>query len=369
MRTNSCLGTVLALALGACLSCGPNNWSDDDGGDAGQRDGGDGAAESDWDACHDGRDNDGDGLADCADDECHWIEECGAGDGGPRPDTDVDFEECDGVVDSSGSMENDARAVQENMDDFAAFIAATGIDFHVVMISDRGFVTPSALFSSDPERFLFIDQDVDSQEVFPRALDQFPLFEDFLRPMALTHIVGVTDDNDDIGADEFVTAMRALLGHDFTFHAIAATAGTWGIPCTRGFVPSAAVGRRYFDAAAATGGLEFSICTNDWSGLFRTLAETVAVTEELPCAFVLPEPPEGMVFDRMQVNVTHTPEGGSTAVLPYAGGAAGCGSTNGWYYDDEESPSQIILCPSACEAVTSGPGAVDITLGCATVII
>jgi len=341
------------------------------------------------DQCRDGLDNDRDGATDCADTGCLGLADCAGHDAGGR-DTggsgqDAEFEECDGisaeasngmapvdiilVVDSSSSMGNDARAVQENMDDFADFIAGAGIDFHLIMISGRDFVTPSGLFTTDPERFLFIDRDVGSELVFSRALDQFPSYEDFLRPMALTHIVGVTDDDDVQSASSFISQMNELLGQSFTFHAIAARAGAFGIPCTRGYIPAASVGDEYFAAAAATGGLDFSICTNDWSGLFHTLAETVAVTEELPCAFELPEPPPGMVFDPMQVNVEHTPEGGVPTVLPFAGEAGACGSTNAWYYDSFDSPSQIILCPTACTTVTSGPGRVEIQLGCATVII
>ncbi len=320
----------------------------------------------------------------------------GGFDAGPRtdggPGTDA-FEMCDGisseaenllapvdivlVVDSSDSMENDARAVQDNMDDFATYISASGVDFHVVMISDRGFVTPSSLFTSDPMRFLFVDRHVGSSDVFARAIDQFPVYEDFLRPDAITHIVGVTDDDDDMRAASFISMMEGLLGHDFTFHAIASEEAPNPIPyldpipCTRsgGLLPAAAIGDRYYDAAAMTGGLTFSICTEDWSGLFDTLAMTVSVSEELPCAYDLPEPPAGMSFDRDRVNVEHTPEGGATTTFPRAADEASCGTGAAWYYDDADDPAQILLCPAACDTVTSGPGRVDVRLGCETLLI
>ena len=63
-----------------------------------------------------------------------WLVDCIVLDDGGRPLPDAEFQECDGisadasngvapvdiilVVDSSGSMGNDARAVQENMDGF-----------------------------------------------------------------------------------------------------------------------------------------------------------------------------------------------------------------------------------------------------------
>lgn len=310
----------------------------------------------------------------------------GGVDSGPR--TDGGLMECDGItaeaenllapvdiiwiVDSSDSMENDASAVQDNLDGFADYIAASGIDFHVVMVSAADFVTPSSRFTSDPEHFLFIDRHVGSQDVFARALDQYPNYQHFLREMAITHMVGVTDDDDDMSASTFVSMMEALLGHEFTFHAIAAEEGFLGLPCTRGGgvgIPAPAVGDRYFDAADMTGGLKFNICDSDWSALFSTLAETVAVSEELPCAYDLPEPPSGMTFDRDRVNVEHTPEGGGTEVFPRASDEAACGTERAWYYDDADAPTQLLLCPAACDAVTSGPGRVDVRLGCETLLI
>jgi hypothetical protein len=274
------------------------------------------------------------------------------------------------IIDSSGSMENDARTVQTNLDAFATYIAGAGIDFHLVVVSDMGFVTPSTRFMTEPERFRWVNWDVDSSKVFESALGQFPMYSAFLRADATTHMVGVTDDEDDISSGSFIPMMTALIGHPFTFHAIAGTAGPFpGVACTRGFVPAAAVGDEYFAAARATGGLEFSICTEDWTGLFATLAMTVAVSTTIPCVFELPPPPAGMSFDPTLVNVEHTPDGGATTTFRGAGSEGGCGGEQAWYYDDPAMPTQIRLCPAACTAVTTMGGRVDVRLGCATLLI
>jgi hypothetical protein len=288
------------------------------------------------------------------------------------------------VVDSSDSMENDASVVQSNLDGFASFIESRSIDFHVVMISDRAFVTPSPLFSTDP-RFLFVDRSVGSNDAFDRVLDQFPAYSSHLRPTAITHVIGVTDDDENMAASTFISMMEGLLGHSFTYHAIASPPGECGRACPLGcslcppdaegcdrpgaLLPAAAPGEEHYRAAGDTTGLTFSICTSDWSGLFDTLARTVAVSELLPCVYEIPPPPAGMAFDRDAVNVEHTPEGGAPASFPRAPDEAGCGSNEAWYYDDPADPTQILLCPAACTRVMGGPGDVEVAFGCASELI
>lgn len=342
-------------------------------------------------ACRDGVDNDGDGLGDCDDPDCRVFAVCTEVDSGPGIDG---FMECAGeettadnadapvdiiwVVDSSNSMENDASVVQSNLMGFASYIESRSIDFHVVMITDRGFVTPSPLFMTDP-RFLFVDRGVGSNDAFDRVLDQFPVYSGHLRPTALTHVIGVTDDDEDMAAGTFISRLDGLLGHGFTYHAIASEPGDCPIPicgcscggCQRpgGLVPAADEGTEHWAAAGATGGMTFSICTSNWSMLFDTLARTVAVSVPLPCVYLIPPPPAGMSFNRDQVNVEHTPAGATVpTVFPRAPNEAGCVG-NAWYYDDPEMATRILLCPDACTTVTSGAGTVNVRFGCGTQLI
>lgn len=382
-RTSGIL--VLVAAIGAC---GGGSRTGGDAGPGGGSDAGplDAALgpENTMATCFDGVDNDGDGDTDCIDAGCLRFPGCmPPTDAGPGTDA---FMDCTGrtlvaenelapvdivwTVDSSNSMVNDLDSVQDNMDDFADFIVGEEIDFHIVLITSSSDVDVNPRFFSDP-RFRFIDRSVGSQDVFIRTLDQFPMYSDFLREGALTHVVGVTDDDDDMSSGVFISMMQERLGHEFTFHAIAAEEAAFGLPCTPAgdLLPAAAVGDRYFDAADRTGGRSFNICTGDWSSLFTTLAETVAVSEALPCVYEIPEPPAGMALDYDEVNVEHTPEGGPTARFPRAADEAACGGASAWYYDDPATPTQIRLCPAACTAVTAGPGSVDVRLGCATLLI
>jgi hypothetical protein len=88
----------------------------------------------------------------------------------------------------------------------------------------------------------------------------------------------------------------------------------------------------------------------------------------LDCDFPVPEAKAGTEVNLAEINVNFTPTGGKQVTLGQVGSAAKCTGTAGWYYDDPTVPKRIVLCPSACDAVTADSMAkLDILLGCATV--
>ena len=90
----------------------------------------------------------------------------------------------------------------------------------------------------------------------------------------------------------------------------------------------------------------------------------------LGCTYAIPQPASGQI-DYSQVNVIYTPGGGGAAeTIPNVMSAAQCpASGDGWYYDNNNAPTQIVLCGSTCTTVSADTsGEVDITLGCDTVI-
>lgn len=385
MRFSTSLCALFLLAAGCEAGAAP------------RRDGGGG--ESGEAACHDGLDNDMDGWNDCEDPDCVGLASCGGvGDAGPRPD--AGFSGCTGrpyeaveafapadivwVVDTSGSMSDEAARVQENMQTFATQIGSVGIDWHVVMISTQAFVNVPEPLASDP-RYLLLDRDVSSNEPLQALLDEFPRYSGFLRRGALLHFVAVTDDESNLSWESFRDQMRRNIGRNFVFHTISSElAGPPsfmypdGQPCTTssGFPPegAAAPGIEYWDLAAATGGLTFSICTPaaEWSALFDRLTAAIAVPMTIPCEYAIPDPPPGETLDFGLVNVRfETSPGGASQVFPYVGTPDGADcSTAGWYYDDTDAPTRIILCPNACTVVSGAPeGRVDVELGCETTII
>jgi len=122
-------------------------------------------------------------------------------------------------------------------------------------------------------------------------------------------------------------------------------------------------GEQHQTLAALTGGMVESICRDDWSAVLSNLADAVVAT--LGCEYAVPEPDEG-VIDPDQVLVVYTPEGGDPVTLDRVTDISKCDSyPNGWYYDDNDSPTRVILCPDACATIgSSATGTIELWFGC-----
>lgn len=392
------VASALLLGVGCSADTGGGGRGVRDSGrtmsDAAPMDSGVSVTEIDALSCADLVDNDMDGFTDCADPGCAAF--CGpAPDGGPPVDSG--FTECSSesvvaetgfapidiiwVIDSSGSMGGEARIVQDNLNTFSTAIGGSGLDVHVVVITTSSFVTVPPPLGSDAMRFLFVEAGVGSSAALDQLIAQYPRYQDFLRPDAVTHIVGVTDDESGLGGGAFQSMMEGLLGHTFRFHTIASPPGSTHCDpilcvitddgCTGPNGDAADNGDTYCGVSSATGGLTFSICTADWSGLFTTLSTTIATPTPLPCRFSVPAPPDGMDLDLMKVNVTFTPSDGSMPqTFPFVGDFGSCAG-QGWYYEGAPGdPDSIVVCPATCSTLEADTtGRVDIAIGCATIII
>ncbi|MCZ7681451.1 MAG: hypothetical protein M5U28_22715 [Sandaracinaceae bacterium] len=98
------------------------------------------------------------------------------------------------IIDNSGSMDGEARIVQDNINNFAMAIGASGIDYHVVVMTSMGFVSVPPPLGTDATRFRFANVDVQSNDGLVDLVDNFSAYSDFLRPEAITHFIAVTDD-------------------------------------------------------------------------------------------------------------------------------------------------------------------------------
>jgi len=287
------------------------------------------------------------------------------------------------VVDSSGSMDDEADAVQSALNEFSAFIAASGIDYRVILIGDAGDMTVPPPLGGSAE-FLHVNRGVGSTNAFEHIVDGFSAYQAFRRPDALVHIVIVTDDESD-WSQSFFEAKLALLPApgipaSYTLHAICSEETLISIPPIPPFPApcfgglgiggAAGIGQTYIDTTTDTGGVWRSICTADWDPIFMAVAEAVSVGIPLPCTYDIPPPPEGETLDPNGVNFVYTPTGGSPTTIPRVDNAAACGAGDGWYYDDPADPTQIIVCANTCTTLGGdADGHVDIQFGCATIVL
>jgi hypothetical protein len=276
------------------------------------------------------------------------------------------------VIDNSGSMDEEEQRVQDNMNVFAQKIAASGIDYHVVVIADVTHINvPPPLGGGT--RLQQVNINIDSHNALEKVIEAYPMYQSFLRPGALKHIVVVSDDESDWSKAMFegqVTALPAPgFGADWRLHAVVAEDLGFGFPPGHCFTLAAAPGTIYIALQQAHMGLFYSLCDTNWDPLFVALGQAVGQGGTLPCAFALPTPPVGQSLDPSKVNFVYTPSGGQPTTIANVSSMAGCGGGQGWYYDDPAAPTQIIVCPGTCSTLEADKtGKIDVAFGCSTVI-
>jgi hypothetical protein len=85
----------------------------------------------------------------------------------------------------------------------------------------------------------------------------------------------------------------------------------------------------------------------------------------IACRFAMPQGEDGLI-DPEEVALSFTPAGSSEKTrVNRVDSAAKCTTAGGFYYDDNEAPKNILLCPASCGDFREGDGgSVEILLGC-----
>ncbi len=301
------------------------------------------------------------------------------------------------AVDTSGSMSEESSEVQANLNNFATIITQSGVDVHVVLIADEGVCIPSPLGTGqcgsgcadeNLPSYQHVCQGVSSTDALQKILDTYPLWKSSLRPDATKTFLVVSDDESDLSASDFTNALLALdppTFQGFKFDAIVSDEGP-GV-CTACFfacatcqsaccdksalcIPlSAAEGKIYKELVNQTGGVFGDLCAQDFGPTFQDMATGVVQSTTLACSFDIPM--NGGTIDPTKVNVNYTASGSNMpqAIGYVAGGLAACGPSGGFYYDDPNNPTKILLCPATCTAVQSDTGGkIDVLFGCDTIL-
>jgi hypothetical protein len=292
------------------------------------------------------------------------------------------------VVDNSPSMYFETAEVQARLNGFAEAISDEEIDVRVLMLTaaasgyyttnyvDQGICvaaplgsgecneTPTpgdvAVDSLEPE-FLHIDQYVNSTNALPVLVEHHDTWGPFTEGAETVHFVVVSDDDSNQPASYFIDHFLDL--EPFRAAVVHAVVPTTDCP------EAAQIGAEYIQLAEWTGGVVGDLCDQEFFGVFQALSNAVVNAAMLPCEYEVPVPPEGMLFDPTKVNIEFENGAGSIDQLGYVSSSFDCDFvTDGWYYDDPEMPTTIILCPQTCMDIQGQAGAsVHVVLGCATV--
>ncbi len=285
------------------------------------------------------------------------------------------------AIDTSGSMDFEYNQVQDNMNAFSSQIVNSGVDAHVVLISSNEMCIAAPLGSgncpsdSNPDGgYLHVMEGVGSNNALDKILSAHPQYADFMRPNALKHVIVVSDDNASMNPNTFNSSFKALGPEyeDYRFHAIVGINDVddvlWciGNPVCCALI--ADEGKAYTTLVGLTGGLLGDLCDQEFGPIFNELSTVVVDEAELPCEFLIPEP-DGMDIDYGKVNVELDIDNNPTEI-PKVDDLAGCDDVvDGWYYDDNDNPEMINLCPDTCAKVQGDEDAgIDVKFGCETLI-
>jgi hypothetical protein len=312
------------------------------------------------------------------------------------------------AVDTSGSMIDEAAAVQTNINAFSQQIVASGIDAHVVMLASypffflpgvcvpaplgSGSCPPTAPDTNLPGFWHHPTAMIDSVDGAWKLITLFPDYKFMLRPNALKYIVVVTDDDSrttggsgdpgpyDNQPDKFITDYSNL----DPMLKNAAGGPNWKLSGIYSFTQcsnAAAVGLVWKDIITKTGGIHGDICSclnatacaQTFQAVFDELAtKIIEGSQPLTCEWQIPPPPNGEQLDPNKVNVDFIDQvNGTSEPIYHVNDAASCDPTlGGWYYDDNAAPKVVKACPASCNKITAAvSGKINVVFGCATVNI
>jgi hypothetical protein len=129
------------------------------------------------------------------------------------------------------------------------------------------------------------------------------------------------------------------------------------------------------DRVAKAGGTDTAFivdaATGDTSAQFLDALNRIRGAAVIPCQYILPPSTPGQEIDPQKVNVTFAPAGAAPKGLLQSPDSGGCDpAAGGWYYDNTNAPTKILLCPATCTAVKAdAKAAVDVLIGCKTATV
>jgi hypothetical protein len=322
------------------------------------------------------------------------------------------------VIDNSGSMTDEIRSVEQNINkNFADIIGKSGLDYRVIMVTSHGnaatqqSVCISAPLSkhascspvppqpgNNPPRFYHYSIEIESTDSFQRLIgsvngsikDQYNLapggWQTWLRTDAYKAFIEITDDTSAMSEVDFDTQLLAKAptqfgtkaARNYVWHSIIGMKEN--SPATKPWAPAdpvlnsictkgggaVAPGVQYQRLSIMTGGLRFPICEYaNFDAVFNHVAMGVVAGAKVACDFALPPPPAGQQIDLGTVLVDYTAgSSGLRTTFKQVAGSATC-APNSFYIDQ----GRVYLCPDSCNVVQADTKAkVEVLFDCLSVV-
>ncbi|MFO0760743.1 MAG: hypothetical protein U0359_29965 [Byssovorax sp.] len=288
------------------------------------------------------------------------------------------------AVDTSGSMSEEIAQIKANINtQFSDILAASGLDYQVIMIAARGLgafqvcVAPplgGLNCGANPPLYHPVNQTVASTNALSLILSTYDSanlalnWSKLLRMNAVKVFIVVTDDNSSLSGNSFDAQLLAkppagmfgtAAARNYVFHSIiGVTAGDPAVKC-----PSAVnTGAQYQVVSNLTGGKMLPVCAADYSAIFNEIAS--GIVGDLACEVAMPVPSGGGAIDPDNVAMQFVPSNGAPLDVPRVMTPADCNG-DGWYYDDNAMPTKLLLCPATCATAKGDQGGkINILVGC-----
>lgn len=288
------------------------------------------------------------------------------------------------TVDTSGSMDAEIAQIKANINSqFADILAASGLDYQVIMVAAKGVGTFQICAApplggpncgDNAPFYRAISQTVASTNGLSLLLSTYDNatpalnWKQYLRMKALKVFIAVTDDNSSLSGASFDTQLLAkqpagMFGtaadRNYVFHSIiGVSAGNPAVKCSS----AVNTGTQYQAVSNLTGGKMLPVCSTNYSPLFQEIAK--GIVDSIACELPVPEAGGGGALDPNDVALRFVPEGGAPTSLARVQDATQCAG-EGWHYDDNTTPTKLVFCPQTCNTVQTNPSAkVDIVIGC-----
>ena len=180
-------------------------------------------------------------------------------------------------------------------------------------------------------------------------------------PTRMTVVVLVTDGYA-TECDTSVSDTQEMVGEYYA--GVVGQYNTTGQPGIRTYIIGIAVDKFNLDDVAQAGGTGSATILDSTGAVSEFVSAMDNITNaNISCNLALPAPPQGQQLDPNKVQVVYQPFSGSNQEIPFATASGGCGAANGgWYFDNPNSPTQVILCPCSCANL--GAGSIQVRFGC-----